>query len=244
MSVWSDPRLTWFLTRSTGIVLLLLLTVVTVLGAVLAGRPANRQVSGFVAADLHRRLTAVAMVLLVGHVGASVADSYVTITWLDAVVPFATTYRPVWTGLGTLACDVVLLVAVTSALRHRMSARAWRAAHLSAYAMWPLAVLHTLGDGSDVRAPALLALTAGCVVAVLVAAWWRLGRHSAFHGRARTAALVAVPLSLLAVAVWTWQGPLAPGWARRAGTPPPASAAVPAAGAGEGSGAAVDGGAR
>jgi methionine sulfoxide reductase heme-binding subunit len=231
VTVWTDPRLTWFLTRSTGIVLLVLLTAVTVLGMVVAGRAATRRVPGFVLADLHRRVTVVALVLLAGHIGAAVADSFVTITWLDAVVPFVTTYRPVWTGLGTLACDVVLLVVVTSVFRHRMSPRAWRAAHLSAYAMWPLAVLHTLGDGSDVRSPALFALVFGCVLAVVLVSWWRLSRLPAFCGRVRTGTVVAVPLGLLAVAVWAWQGPLAAGWASRAGTPPPAtSAPAPATG--------------
>jgi hypothetical protein len=233
-SVWSDPRLTWFLTRSTGIVLLLLLTVVTVIGVLVAGRPATGRVPGFVPVDLHRRLTVVALVLLLGHVGASVVDTYVTITWLDAVVPFVTTYRPLWTGLGTLALDLVLLVALTSALRHRMSARAWRGVHLTAYAVWPLAVLHTLGDGSDARSAPLLVLTAGCVAAVLAAGWWRLRDEARFHGRVRLATVVAVPLALAITAVWAWAGPLAPGWSSRAGTPPPPATPPAAAGAGQG----------
>ena len=228
-SVWGDPRLTWFLTRSLGVVLLVLLTVVTVLGTLLAGRPASGRVPGFVVADLHRRLTVLALVLLVGHVAAAVVDSYVTITWLDAVVPFVTTYRPLWTGLGTLACDVLLLVAVTSALRHRMNARAWRAAHLSAYAMWPLAVLHTLGDGTDARSVWLPLLTMGCVLAVVAAGWWRLQRVEAFAGRVRLVTVVAVPFALVVLVAWAWLGPLASGWAQRAGTPPPSGTGQPAA---------------
>jgi len=228
-TVWTDPRLTWYLTRASGIVLLVLLTVVTVLGILVAGRPANDRIPGFVAADLHRRLSVLALVLLVGHVAVSIADSYVTITWLDAVVPFVTTYRPLWTGLGTLALDVLLLVAVTSALRHRMSARAWRAVHMSAYAMWPLAVVHTLGDGSDVRSTPMLAVTLASVLVVVAAGWWRLGRVPAVHPRARLVSVVAVPLVLVVTAVWAWTGPLAPGWAKRAGTPSPSSSAPPAA---------------
>ena len=86
-SVWSDPKLTWYLTRSFGVVLLVLLTVVTVLGTVLAARPASRRMPAFVVTDLHRRLSVLVLVLLAGHIAVSVADSYVTITWLDAVQP-------------------------------------------------------------------------------------------------------------------------------------------------------------
>ena len=170
-----------------------------------------------------------ALVLLVGHIVASIADSYVTITWLDAVVPFVTTYRPLWTGLGTLACDVLLLVAVTSALRHRMSPRAWRAVHLSAYAMWPLAVLHTLGTGSDVRSAPVLLLTVACTAAVVAAGAWRLSQLPGLSPRLRLAALLGVPALLVVTAVWAWAGPLAPGWAKRAGTPQPAPSSAPAA---------------
>ena len=202
------------------------------LGTLLAGRPASGRVPGFVVADLHRRLTVLALVLLVGHVAASVADSYVTITWLDAVVPFVTTYRPLWTGLGTLACDVLLLVAVTSALRHRMSARAWRAAHLSAYAMWPLAVLHTLGDGSDARSVWLPLLTMGCVLAVVAAGWWRLQRARglrrtgpARHGGRRPVRAGGPAPPGRGSGRWRPAGPSAPGRRRRPG---PVSRPLPA----------------
>jgi methionine sulfoxide reductase heme-binding subunit len=230
-SVWSDPKLTWYLTRSFGLVLLVLFTATTVLGVLTSAPGSGSRVPGFVPTDLHRRLSVLSLVLLAGHIAASVADSFVTITWVDAVVPFVSTYRALWLGLGTLACDLLLLVAVTSALRRRMPPRAWRAVHLTAYALWPLVVLHTLGTGTDARSVPLLALTAGCTAAVVAAVGWRLARRPGPSRRLRLAALVVMPLAVLVTALWAWSGPLAPGWAKRAGTPAPSTGPVPAAAA-------------
>ena len=230
-SVWGDPKLTWYLTRAFGLVLLVLFTATTVLGVLTSAGRSGGRLPGFVRTDLHRRLSVLSLVLLAGHIAASVADSFVTITSLDAFVPFVTTYRPLWLGLGTLACDLLVLVALTSALRHRMPLRAWRAVHLCAYALWPLVVLHTLGTGTDARSGPVLALTAACTAAVVAAVGWRLVRRPGPGRRLRLATLVAVPVALLATALWAWSGPLAPGWAKRAGTPPPSAAPVPAAAA-------------
>jgi hypothetical protein len=228
-SVWTDPKLTWYVTRALGLVLLVLFTATTVLGVLTSARRSGGRVPGFVASDLHRRLSVLSLVLLAGHIGASVADSFVTITWLDGVVPFVSTYRPLWLGLGTLACDVLLLVAVTSGLRHAMSPRAWRVVHLSAYTLWPLVVLHTLGTGTDARSVAVLSLTAACTATVIAAVGWRLARQPGPGRRLRLAAVVGMPVAVAATAVWAWSGPLAPGWAKRAGTPAPSSSPAPAA---------------
>ncbi len=228
-SVWTDPRLTWFLTRSSGLVLLVLFTATTVLGVLTSSARTGGRVPGFVATDLHRRLSTLSLVLLLGHIVTSVADSFVTITWLDAVVPFASTYRPLWLGLGTLGCDLVLLVAVTSTLRHHMAPRVWRGVHLAAYAAWPVVVLHTLGTGTDARSVPVLLLTGACTAAVVAAVGWRLARRPVPSRRRRLATLVAMPVAVVLTAIWAWSGPLAPGWAKRAGTPAPPSAAPAAA---------------
>jgi hypothetical protein len=49
--------------------------------------------------------------------------------WVSIVVPFASSYQPLWTGLGTVALDLMLAVAVSSALRQHLGARTWRILH-------------------------------------------------------------------------------------------------------------------
>ena len=225
--------LTWYLARATGLVLLVVFTAATVLGVVsstAATDTAGRRVPRFVATDLHRRLSLLAAVLLAGHIAVSVADSYVSITALDAVVPFVGSYRRIWLGFGTLATDVTLAVVVTSALRHRIGPRMWRAVHLSVYLAWPAVLLHGLGTGSDTRRLAALAVTGACTLVVLGAVGWRLvaGRPRPLS-TARVVALASLPVLVLVLAVWTSAGPLGGGWAKRSGTPAPPTRTAPAA---------------
>jgi sulfoxide reductase heme-binding subunit YedZ len=147
-----------------------------------------------------------------------VADSYTHIGLSAAVIPFRSSYRGLWLGLGTVAFDMMLAVAVTSLLRDRLPYRAWRAVHWLGYACWPAALWHGLGTGTDTRLPLLLALNALCAAAVAAAAWWRLSL--AQPGLGRAVAITGIALLPLATAVFVLAGPLQPGWARRAGTPP------------------------
>ena len=118
---------------------------------------------------MHRSLAGTTVALLVVHVVSVVADEYVDIRWWQALLPAGATYRPVWLALGTLALDVLLVVALTSLVRRRLPESVWRAVHVTAYVGWAVAVVHGVGTGTDSGRPWSLVLTAGCVVAVLVA---------------------------------------------------------------------------
>ncbi|GAB3778863.1 ferric reductase-like transmembrane domain-containing protein [Nocardioides ungokensis] len=174
----TDGPLLWYLNRSTGLVLLVLLTLSTVLGVLsLGGRP-GRGVPRFVTQSLHRNLALLSVALLGVHVTTAVVDTYVDIRWWQAVVPVGATYMPLWLGLGTVALDLIVLVAVTSLLRTRLGHRTWHAVHLLSWAAWAVAVAHGLGIGTDLRAGNLLAVvpTVACVAAVLLAGTVRVAR--------------------------------------------------------------------
>jgi DMSO/TMAO reductase YedYZ heme-binding membrane subunit len=224
------PSAEWYLTRGSGVVALLLLTASVALGVLgSVGVTGGRRWPRFAIDSLHRDVSLLVIVVLVIHIVTTVLDGYAPITLLDAVVPFASAYRPLWLGLGAVAFDLLIALTVTSVLRRRLGYRTWRAVHWLAYASWPVAVLHGLGTGSDSRQAWALALTFACVAVVAVAVVWRvLGDRtvSAAGRRLAVAAAVAAPLAIAAFAVL---GPLRDGWARRAGTPPRllASAIVP-----------------
>jgi ferric reductase like protein len=209
----------WYATRGSGAVALALLSLSVVLGILEVHRWSAAGAPRFMVAALHRSTSLLVLAFLAVHVLTAVLDSFAPIRLLDAVVPFGATYRPLWVGLGALALDALLAVLVTSLVRRRLGLRAWRAVHWAAYACWPVAMAHALGTGSDVRARWLAALAAACGAAVGGAVAWRLARSRRAHPRVAVAGATAVAAALLAVALWLPQGPLAPGWARRSGTP-------------------------
>jgi sulfoxide reductase heme-binding subunit YedZ len=209
----------WFLSRATGIVAFVLLTVTVVLGIVTSLRWQSRSIPRFVIEYVHRNVTALVLALIAIHVATVVVDGFAPIGWLSAVIPFTSPYRPIWLSLGALGLDLLLAVAVTSWLRHRVGFRVWRFLHWSAYASWLVVLVHALGTGTDTREGWALLIEVGCAAAVVVAVWLRIGAHWGEHTPVRVTALVASVVLPVVLGIWLLVGPLAPNWSTRAGTP-------------------------
>jgi methionine sulfoxide reductase heme-binding subunit len=209
----------WYLTRSTGAVALVLLTLAVALGVIDVRRLSTPRWPRFVVDALHRNVSLLSVVFLVLHVLTSVLDGFAPISLLDAVVPFGSSYRPLWLGLGAVSLDLLLAVTITSLLRRHMGYGLWRTVHWFAYASWPVALVHGLGTGSDAQSTWLLLLSVGCLAIVLASVLLRAVDGWPEHARARGAALGGAAIFSAALALWLPSGPLGHDWARRSGTP-------------------------
>lgn len=166
-------ELLWFASRGTGVVSITLLTVVMCLGMLTSGRRRPHGTRAAVVMGLHRTLSLGALAFVAAHVGTAIAETYVSIDLVSALVPFTSGYERVWVGLGTLAVDLLVALVVTSLLRHRIPERLWRAVHRTAFAFWPIALAHGLALGTADE-PVLRAITLGCATVGLATLAWRL----------------------------------------------------------------------
>ena len=227
------PSTYWYVTRSTGAVALVLLTISVVLGLMGAVRfSGGPRWPRFAIDTLHRDVSLLVMVLVVIHVVTTVLDGFAPISLIDGLIPFRSPYRPLWLGLGTLSFDLLIALVVTSLVRRRLGYRTWRMVHWLAYVSWPVAVLHGLGTGSDVKSWWMLALTVSCVAAVLAVVLVRIGRAPSAVPSVRTGTTVLAVAAPIGMAVFALAGPLQKGWARRAGTPTKVAASAQPASAG------------
>jgi DMSO/TMAO reductase YedYZ heme-binding membrane subunit len=164
----------WYVTRATGLVSIVLLTVSVLLGLLVAGRFASARWPRFLTQGLHRSVSLMTLAFLALHIGTTVLDSYTSISLTAAFVPFASSYKAGWLSLGAVALDLLIALIVTSLIRGRLGYRAWRRLHWLAYACWPVAVAHGLGIGTDRSVTWVLALTLTCLGCVGAAAAWRV----------------------------------------------------------------------
>ncbi len=215
----AGPSAYWYLTRSTGVVSLILLTLSVVLGVISAERFSTIHWPRFLVDGAHRTISLLAVAFLVVHILTAVLDSFTSISLINAVIPFTGNYRPFWLGLGAVAFDLLLAVVITSLVRQSIGHRAWRAIHWLAYACWPIALLHGLGTGTDVQSTWMLVISVACVVAVVGAVAARAFAERERHGRGATIAVATASCFTLGLALWLPTGPLAPHWAKRSGTP-------------------------
>jgi DMSO/TMAO reductase YedYZ heme-binding membrane subunit len=144
-----STALLWFLNRSTGFVLLGVLTATVLLGVLAARGRAGSLLPAFVSRSLHRNLSLFGAALLVAHIVTAVLDEFVDIRWWHAFVPYGADYEPLWLGVGTLATDLVVAVLVTTAVRARLGLAAWHRIHQLAYLAWALGLVHGLMIGTD-----------------------------------------------------------------------------------------------
>ena len=108
------------------------------------------------------------------HIGLLFLDPYAKLRVIDFVVPFLGHYRPLWQGLGTVAFDLLIVIVVTSLLRQRLGLRAFRLIHWATYALWPIAMAHAIGNGTDAFRIWFLAFAGVCALIVAASVVWRL----------------------------------------------------------------------
>ncbi|MBW4040743.1 MAG: iron reductase [Acidobacteria bacterium] len=176
----------WALGRASGVVLLVLMTISMLLGMVTrSGRPLLH-LPRFGVVLAHRNIALLSIVFLTVHVGSLLLDPYAQLRLADVLIPFGAAKSPLAVGLGTAAFDLMIAITITAMLRRWIGRRVFRAVHWASYALWPIAVLHGITNGSDGRSGPFLILSAVAAVLVVAVGAWRLTEGFVEHRRSRT----------------------------------------------------------
>jgi sulfoxide reductase heme-binding subunit YedZ len=170
-----------------------------------------RSVPRFAVEDVHRFLSILTYVFLGLHGTGLLLDTVVPLSVSQLVVPFTTGITPLWTGLGVVAAELLLALALTNRLRARLRHRTWRRLHALAFPVWILATLHGLLVGTDSDqwwAMALYAYASALTMGLLA---WRLSAARTSDGgvlAGAVAGLAAASVALtLAVAPLVLESP-------------------------------------
>lgn len=162
----------WYLSRSSGIVAMVLLVLSVVWGILLSTRALKPMDRPAWLLDLHRWLGGTALVMTGLHLLGVYFDGYIDFGFTELLVPGASEYRPLAVAIGVVSLYVMIAVQATSYLRRWMSKRAWRTVHMSSYGLVWGAAIHAGLAGTDTvnRAYQVLALvlTMVAVAAVIV----------------------------------------------------------------------------
>ncbi len=162
----------WYLSRSSGIVALVLLVLSIVWGVLLTTRVLKPHDRPAWLLDLHRWIGGTALAMTVLHLLGLMLDGYINFGFADILIPGASSYRPLAVAIGVVSFYVLIAIQVTSYFRRRLSKRLWHGVHVLSYGLVWSAALHAGLAGTDVenRAYQLLAvaLTVGAIVATIV----------------------------------------------------------------------------
>jgi methionine sulfoxide reductase heme-binding subunit len=165
-------HLFWITSRAAGGAALLLSSASVLLGLMMSS--SRRQPNRRDLRTLHEALSMTALAMVGLHGLSLLGDAYLNPGIAGILIPFAGGYRPLWTGLGILAGYGLALLGVSYYFRDRIGAARWRRAHRLTAAFWLLAIVHTIGAGSDAAEPWFLVIggvTAIPAVFLLVLRW-------------------------------------------------------------------------
>jgi len=184
VALTQTPSPLWYFARASGFVSLILLTATVAVGLALSMRWRSARWPLFISDGLHRYLGTVLFFFIGIHVLTLWLDPFARFSLADVVVPFHSSYRTLWMGLGICAAELGLALAVSVHLRRWIGYRTWRALHYLTYATFPLAIAHGLGSGSDTRTWWGLAIYVSCGFVVGTLALTRLMERAEAPARA------------------------------------------------------------
>ena len=110
----------WYANRGTGVVLVALLTVSTVLGVLSTARAGTSRWPRFATQGLHRNVSLLSMIMLLAHVATPVLDDFTDLVWYQAAVPFGGSFvakERLPMALGAAGFDLLVVITITSLVR-------------------------------------------------------------------------------------------------------------------------------
>ncbi|MDP4087421.1 MAG: ferric reductase-like transmembrane domain-containing protein [Bacillota bacterium] len=138
----------WYMIRATGTVAYLLLYLSVIIGLYSQVQKMRKQ-NIAIPLYLHEALSNWAFILVCGHLGFLLIDSYASFNWVELLIPFKTDYKPVPMTLGIFGLYFFLLTMATSKARKKMGYQRWRKLHALNPILYIFVTLHGLLIGTD-----------------------------------------------------------------------------------------------
>jgi sulfoxide reductase heme-binding subunit YedZ len=168
----AGEHLFWITSRAAGGAAVILASAAVAVGLMISAKRQTSNKRDLRAIHEALSLTTLAMVAL--HGLSLLGDSYLNPGPAGIAIPFVGSYRPLWTGLGIIGGYGLAVLGLTYYMRDRIGAVRWRKLHRFTAVFWALAIVHTIGSGSD-AAQLWFLLASGLVVvpaALLLALRW------------------------------------------------------------------------
>jgi methionine sulfoxide reductase heme-binding subunit len=145
--VIAGEHIFWITSRAAGGAALILASAAVAVGLMMGSKRQGSNKRDLRAIHEALSLTTLAMVAL--HGLSLLGDSYLHPGPAGIAIPFVGSYRPLWTGLGIVAGYGLAFLGLTYYMRDRIGAARWRKLHRATALFWVLAIVHTVGSGSD-----------------------------------------------------------------------------------------------
>lgn len=164
----------WIASRAFGVVALVLVAVSVGMGLAMAMRSAKGPGAMAKLKQAHEATALTALIFIAAHGLALLGDSYLRPGLAGIAIPFVMSHAQFWTGLGVIGGWAAALLGLTFYVRRWIGPKLWRQMHRWTLAVYALAVVHTLGAGTDAHSFWMLVIVIATVAPLAVMAAIRL----------------------------------------------------------------------
>lgn len=170
---FNTENVTWFITRSAGIIAYLLLWLSTAWGLAIPSKILDKFMHGSYTFEFHQFISLLSLGFLGLHIFVLTADKYLPYNLAQILVPFMSPYRPLWVGIGVIALYLIGLVTITFYMRSRIGMKTFRYIHYSSLLGYIAALGHSLFAGTDSVLPIAQFMYASTfLVIVFLTVYW------------------------------------------------------------------------
>ncbi len=184
MTVSAHTHLFWITSRAAGITALVLASITVGIGLTMGGRlirgsnPDRRA--------LHEVLSLSVMLAVALHGLSLIGDTYLHPTLADVTIPFAESYKQIWTTVGIVAGWGLIVLGLSYYVRKRIGMNRWKVIHRFTALAWIAGLIHAFTEGTDAGQTWFIALILLSAAPAAIALGWRLAKGlTGSHGTRR-----------------------------------------------------------
>ena len=147
----------WYIIRATGMAAYLMLYLSVIIGLYSQVQKMRKQ-KVTITLHLHESLSNWAFILVCGHLGFLLIDSYIAFNWEEVLIPFTTDYKPMPMAFGILSLYFLIMAIITSKARKTIGYQKWRKLHALNPILYAFVTLHGLLIGTDFQGMVIAAV--------------------------------------------------------------------------------------
>lgn len=159
--------LEWYTIRATGAVAYLLMYCSVLVGLFSQiQKSRKKKINGVL--HLHEALSDWSLILVCGHLGVLLLDSFMSFKWTEVLIPFHTNFKPIPMALGILSFYFLIITIFTSKWRKKIGYLRWRKLHALNPIMYIFVTLHGLFIGTDFQGTMLAVVNLLPIMGILL----------------------------------------------------------------------------
>lgn len=158
----------WIASRSAGLISWTMLSLSIVWGLQLSTKTMKKAIKRPWLLGTHQTLGGLATVFLLMHIVTLLFDKFTNFDLIDIIIPFSSSWHPVWVAWGIVGSWMLIAVELTSLIKKHLSKKVWHTIHMLSFVLWIVGTIHGFLSGPDSQSMIAIAIAVFLAVPIII----------------------------------------------------------------------------